>query len=128
MSPQTRSFNSSIWKRLENRVRTWALENEEIYVVTGPVLTDGPYETLPGSKVAIPKRFFKVVLDYKEPETKAIGFILKHEPSSEALGTFAKSIDEVEQITGLDFYHLLPDNIEELLESSFDLAQWPDLD
>ena len=33
MSPQDPSFNRGIWKRLENRVRTWALENDGIYVV-----------------------------------------------------------------------------------------------
>ncbi len=73
-----------------------------------------------------PKRS-KVVLDLKEPEIKAIGIILNHEQSTVALGTFAVSIDEVELITGLDFFHLLPDDIEELLESSFDLSQWPNL-
>ena len=100
----------------------------KIYVVTGPVLTDGPYETIGDNQVAVPKRFYKVILDYKEPETKAIGFILRHEQSSGALGTFAVSIDEVERVTGLDFFHFLPDETEELLELVFDQSSWPGLD
>ncbi len=128
ISPQIGSFNRGVWVRLENKVRSWALENDEIFIVTGPVLTDGSYENLQlGSRVAIPKRFFKVVLDLKEPETKAIGFILKHEQSGDALGTFAFSIDEVERVTGLDFFHLLLDETEESLESSHDLSLWPGL-
>ena len=47
-----------------------------MYVVTGPVLTEGPYETIGENEVAIPKRYYKVILDYKEPGLKAIGFIL----------------------------------------------------
>ncbi len=127
VAPQKGGFNRGIWLRLENRVRAWALENDEIYVVTGPVLTDGPYETIGDNQVAVPKRFYKVILDYKEPETKAIGFILRHEPSGEALGTFAVSIDEVERVTGLDFFHLLPDELEESLEAPLKAGLWPGL-
>jgi len=39
MSPQVPGFNRGIWKKLEERVRQWAVENKDIYVVTGPVLT-----------------------------------------------------------------------------------------
>ena len=46
MSPQDPSFNRGIWKKLEEQIRSWAVENREIYVVTGPVLTDGPYQTI----------------------------------------------------------------------------------
>ena len=43
MSPQDPSFNRGIWKKLEGQVRKWAIENREIYVVTGPVLTEFPH-------------------------------------------------------------------------------------
>ena len=75
MSPQDPSFNRGIWKKLEEQIRSWAVGNKEIYVVTGPVLTNGPYQTIGINKVAIPKHYYKVVLDYLEPELKAIGFI-----------------------------------------------------
>ncbi|GAH82191.1 unnamed protein product, partial [marine sediment metagenome] len=41
MSPQNPGFNRGIWKKLEGQVRTWATDNEEIYIVTGPVLSEG---------------------------------------------------------------------------------------
>lgn len=124
MTPQDPSFNRGIWGDLEAVVRTMAYDNGEIYVVTGPVLTDGPYKRIGDNKVAVPKRFYKVILDYTEPELKAIGFVLPNENSNKSLQSFATTVDEVEAITGIDFFPLLPDDVEEKLESSVDISAW----
>ena len=124
MCPQTHAFNAGIWSDLEEAVRSIAYEDECVYVVTGPVLTDGPYETIGENKVAVPKYFYKVILDYTAPTIKAIGFIMPHENSKEPLSYFAVTVDEVEDITGLDFFPLLPDDEEEKLESSLDTTLW----
>lgn len=124
MCPQTHSFNAGIWSDLESAVRTMAYDNESIYVVTGPVLTDGPYERIGKNNVAVPKRFYKVILDYTEPEIKAIGFILDHENSKEPLSYFAVSVNDVEEVTGIDFFPRLPDDQEEIIESTFDASLW----
>ncbi len=124
MCPQTHSFNAGIWSDLESAVRSIAYDEGEVYVVTGPVLTDGPYETIGENEVAIPNYFYKVILDYTEPEIKAIGFIMPHENSSLPLSYFAVTVDEVEEITNIDFFPLLPDDIEEVVESSVDASLW----
>ncbi|MGN1188961.1 MAG: DNA/RNA non-specific endonuclease [Candidatus Ornithospirochaeta sp.] len=124
MCPQTHAFNAGIWSDLEEAVRSIAYEDECVYVVTGPVLTDGPYETIGENEVAVPKYFYKVILDYTLPTVKAIGFIMPHENSKEPLSYFAVTVDEVEEITGLDFFPLLPDDEEERLESSLDTTLW----
>lgn len=124
MSPQDPSFNRGIWADLEAAVRVMAYENNSVYVVTGPVLTDGPYETIGDNKVAVPKQYYKVILDYEEPGIKAIGFILPNEGSSKSLESFATTVDEVEKLTGLDFYPSLPDDQEEIIESELDLSAW----
>ncbi len=124
MSPQAPSFNRGIWADLEAAVRTMAYDNDEVYVVTGPVLTDGPYETIGKNKVAVPKRYYKVILDYKDPDIKAIGFVLPNEGSSEPLSSFAMSVDDVEEITGIDFFPRLPDDQEDIIESQYDLSKW----
>lgn len=124
MCPQTHAFNAGIWSDLEEAIRSIAYEDECIYVVTGPVLTDGPYDTIGENEVAVPKTFYKVVLDYTPPTIKAIGFIMPHENSKEPLSYFAVTVDEVEELTGLDFFPLLPDNEEERLESSLDTTLW----
>lgn len=138
MSPQLPGFNRGVWKRLEALIRNWAVFNGSIYVVTGPVLTDGPYESIGNNEVSIPRYYYKVILnyslpdkvilDYSLPELKAIGFILANERSSLDLSEFAVTVDEVEEITGIDFFYLLPDEIEELLESQADFQFWEMID
>ncbi len=124
MSPQTPAFNRGIWRELEELVREWAIREGSILVVTGPVLTDGPFETIGPEGVSIPKRFYKVILDHRAPERKAIGFLLANEGSSEPLAVFAVPIDRVEAVTGLDFFPELPDRMEARLEAALDLELW----
>ncbi len=123
MSPQTPSFNRGIWKKLEELVRSWAIENESIFIVTGPILSDG-LKTIGEDKVSIPNYYYKVILDYKEPNVKGIGFILPNLGSKEKLQFYAVSIDSVEKLTGIDFYPLLPNSEEELIEKTVCIECW----
>lgn len=123
ISPQTPSFNRGIWKKLEELVRTWAIENNSVYVVTGPVLTNG-LQTIGSNKVSIPNYYYKVVLDYSEPNIKGIGFILPNIGSNEQLQYYAVSIDSVEKMTGIDFFPLLDDDDEELIERALCIECW----
>jgi len=123
MSPQKPSFNRGVWKKLEEQVRDWAKTYDTIYVVTGPVLEDS-LPTIGENKVSIPKYYYKVILEYKSNVTKAIGFILPNKKSSFPLNKFIVSIDSVEQMTGIDFFHQLPDSIENKIEKSVCNACW----
>ena len=123
MSPQVPGFNRGIWKKLEGNVRNWASDNGEIYVVTGPILS-GSYPSIGSNQVSIPNYYYKVILDYKEPEIKGIGFVLPHQKSSSSIQSFAVTIDEVERKTGIDFFHALPDDVEEQIESNLAVNKW----
>ncbi len=123
MSPQVPAFNRGIWKRLEELVRTWAIENDAVYVVTGPVLTVGLSGIGPND-VSVPKYFYKVILDYTMPDIKGIGFILPNAGSGDALQNYAVTIDSVEKLTGIDFYPALPDGQEKQIESSLCIPCW----
>lgn len=123
MSPQTHAFNAGIWLNLESAVRTMAAQNQEICVVTGPVLTDGPYKTIGANKVSVPNYYYKVILDYYGSEKKAIGFVLKQD-SKGKLESFAVSVDDVEKLTGIDFFPLLDDAEEKQLEANYDVSLW----
>ena len=50
-------FNRGIWRKLEEWVREQAVANEEVYVVTGHVLTDGPYPEIGPNGVDVPKMY-----------------------------------------------------------------------
>jgi endonuclease G len=123
ISPQTPSFNRGIWKKLEELVRTWAIENNSIYVVTGPVLTNGLQKIGP-NKVSVPTHYYKVVLDYNEPNIKSIGFIIPNIGSKESLQNYAVSIDSVEKLTGIDFFPPLEDEEEYSIEKKLCLPCW----
>ena len=123
MSPQLPGFNRGIWKKLEELVRTWAIENKAIYVVTGPVLAKG-LSTIGYHKIAVPNYYYKVILDYQKPNIKGIGFILPNESSKSALQNYAVSIDSVEKVTGIDFFYLLKDQQENLIEKDICINCW----
>lgn len=66
--PQVKSFNSGVWARLEEKCRTWAQADSAIIIVAGPVMTDPVIETIGDSHIAVPQRFFKVILSpYADP-------------------------------------------------------------
>ena len=123
MSPQDPSFNRGIWKLLEELVRTWAVEYKSIYVVTGPVLKSGLKQIGP-NKVSVPEYFYKILLDYTDPEVKAIGFIIPNKSSDQPLLTYAVTVDSVESFTGIDFFPSLPDDEENLIEKTLCLNCW----
>ncbi|MFM7106495.1 MAG: DNA/RNA non-specific endonuclease [Flavobacteriales bacterium] len=122
MSPQNPSFNRGIWKKLETQVRNWANEHERVYVVTGPILSEG-LPTIGQNEVSVPKYYYKVILDNREPGMHGIGFILPNEPSKLPLSAFAVTIDSVEKVTGLDFFPALPQG-SQLLEGENCFECW----
>ena len=123
ISPQVPGFNRGIWKKLESTVRVWAGEYKKIYIVTGPVLTKR-YPSIGKNNVSVPEFFYKVILDYQKPELKAIGFVLPNKKSKNMVQDYSMSVDEVEDITGINFFHSLDDAVEDSLESFYDIGQW----
>lgn len=123
MCPQDKSFNRGIWKKLEEQVREWSIENKSVYIATGPIIEKG-LPTIGPNKISIPKAFYKVILDYNQPEIKAIGFLIPNQGSSLPLSSFALSVDEIEKKSNLDLFYQLPDSIENRIEKSVKLNLW----
>jgi len=121
--PQDHELNSGLWNDIEQRCRTWANRYGDVYIVCGPVYTDDDHETMGPNKVAVPDAFFKVVL-CTNGTAKGIGFICPNEPIRDMDEQYVKSIDEVESITGIDFFPALPDDVEQDVESHADLGEW----
>jgi endonuclease G len=127
MSPQAPELNRGIWRVLEEQVRKWAQQEKKVYIVTGPLLKPGLKTIGRRNKIAVPEAYYKVILDLSPPQPKAIGFILPNqgaEESSEALKQFVVSVDEVEKQTGLDFWPMLPDEMEKSLEAKSNVNAW----
>ena len=123
ISPQVYNFNGGLWNRLEGKTRYWAQKYDEIYVITGGILTDN-LKTIGHEDVAVPNYFYKILFDYTEPEIKAIAFLVPHKDSDLPLYKFVTSIDKIESLTGIDFFPALPDDLENKLESSSNYKNW----
>ena len=121
ISPQEHEFNSGLWNRLEEKIRYWSTAKKGLYVVTGGVLTDD-LKTIGKEKVSVPNYFYKVLLS--KDGTQMIGFLVPHENSNQPLYEFVVSVDEIEKMTGIDFYPNLSDEIENQLESQSDYKKW----
>lgn len=125
MSPQEPSFNRGVWSKLEELVRTWAMQDSLLYIATGPVFRDSMKFIGKKNRVAVPWGFYKVILDYRKGHwPKAIGFILPNCGTTDSLIHFTVSVDSVEKVTGIDFFPNLPDIIERSVECSYDLVEW----
>nr|WP_320038957.1 DNA/RNA non-specific endonuclease [uncultured Bacteroides sp.] len=123
MCPQKHSLNAGRWKTLEEKVRDWAQEDSAIVIVCGPIVDKG-YNTIGNARVAVPQRFFKVILAPFLKKPRAIGFIMKNEKEELPLSSYAVSVDRVEKITGMDFFSALPDDVENSIESSNSTYGW----
>lgn len=121
--PQTPAFNRGIWKRLEEKVRYWSEMNDSIYEVTGPIL-DHPIGQIGKNNVTVPRAFYKTLLGFKNGKIKGIGFIMPNEKSQKSIYSYAVSIDEIEKITGINFYSQLEQSIQDNVEANKLLKLW----
>ena len=121
--PQDHNLNVGDWHELENLCRKWAKTYGSIYIVAGPVLFKGKHKTNGKNKVTVPEAFFKVVL-CMEKKPKAIGFIYRNESGNRPKSYYVNTIDDVERITGIDFFPALPDKVENEVEATSNLEDW----
>ncbi len=125
MSPQLREFNNGVWKELEESIRDWTYKAGLLYIVTGPILEPNNLEKIGRNKVSVPKAFYKIILDYSDNSKKAIGFIIPNSVSELTLDNYMVTVDDVEKITGIDFFNeMINDVEEEKIESTIDKSLW----
>ncbi len=124
MSPQDNRLNSGAWGRLEERCRAWAIRDSAITIICGPVLTDRLTRTIGKSQIPVPERFFKVIIAPYANPPRGIAFIMPNAKIEGGMAAVATTIDEIEAITGYDFFSSLPDQIENTIEAQSNLPQW----
>lgn len=115
MTPQLNAHNEGIWQELETKVRTIANKSDTTYVVSGCIVAGSNTTTTDsdGNRMTVPAAYFKALLKYSSASTlgqwNAAAFYLEHRSYSESIGKqHSMSIDELEKITGMDFFVNLP--------------------
>lgn len=116
MSPQIPGFNRGEWKKLEAKVRDWAIKEDSIVIVTGPVFYDN-ITRIGENQVTVPGYYYKVIYDLTKPQ-KMTAFILPHISKPQPFLSYQTSVNKVEEFTGIDFFSTLEDKFEEQLEGN----------
>lgn len=116
--PQNHELNSGSWLKLEKWCREMANKYGKVYIVTGPLITTNKYGTIGERKlVTVPDRFYKAVLYDENGTYHSIAFVMNNNPSKQSLRSSAISVNELEDLSGIDFFPNLDDSIEEKIES-----------
>jgi len=134
MTAQVAAMNQGIWNNLENMIRDRWVCSDTLYVVTGCVMTTASDPNVQwvnnsnGGKVAVPKAYFKVLLSTKGGNTgkavdnsnaMTIGFWYKNRSygNINPRESDAKSVDEIERLTGFTFFPHISDEIKEMKDT-----------
>ena len=121
--PQDAKLNSGLWNSLEMDCRKWARKYGDVYIVCGPVFMKRQHDTIGDNQVYVPEAFFKVVLCL-QGRPKALGVIVRNNDGQKKRDLYYNTVDQIERITGLDFFPLLPDDVEEAVESRVNIHDW----
>ncbi|SMO89187.1 endonuclease G [Saccharicrinis carchari] len=121
MSPQAPSFNTGRWKMLESQVRKWTNQYQNLVVATGPVFKDN-IGHIGTNQVTVPGYYYKVV--YCPSKQKMIAFVMPNKKLFQPIAAYVKTVDQVEALTGIDFFQGMEDSLEDKLEATSDISAW----
>ncbi len=117
ITPQAPPFNQGLWADLEEWVRQKTIEQDTVYVVTGPVFTNS-LGTIGENDVTIPGYFYKALLGFSEEgEARTTAFLVPHIGAEGDIEEYVVPVNTVETLTGLDLFPELGSR-EEIIESN----------
>jgi endonuclease G len=127
--PQLAANNQGPWNDFENYLRSLAQAGQEIYIVSGVA---GNIGTIAQGKIVVPAVTWKVVLVLPNGNddlqrinkgTRAFGIIVPNQPPlniNSPWRNFRVTVNEIEYLTGYDFFSAIPKNTQELIERKRD--------
>ena len=122
--PQNHGLNKYEWNDLEILCREWARKYGSVDIVCGPLYEKGATpRTIGKNKVRVPDGFFKVVL-CRQGKPKAIGFVYSNAGEKTKMTDAVRTVDEIERLTGIDFFPSLDDQTEARVEAHSNLSDW----
>jgi endonuclease G len=118
--PQNHNLNAGDWNDLEKQVRREARYYGTVYVCAGPIIGKHKHGYIGEDKVTVPDAFFKALLaKRKDGSYAAIAFVMQNESGTHPLSSYAMTVDELEKMTGMDFFYNLDDKAQEEAESEY---------
>lgn len=122
--PQDHALNSGAWKTLEDKCRIWAERDSALVIVAGPIYEKTDRKRIGDNEVRVPSAFFKVILAPYVESPRAIGFIYPNQKAPGNMRDYSMTVDEVERLTGYDFFSTLPDEVENEIERKASFEEW----
>ena len=126
--PMVHNFNSGIWSKMEDKVRSWVNAADNMFVCKGGTIDKA--DQILGKTInshIVPRYYFMALLIQKGNTYKALGFWVEHlneDHSNDKLADYVVSIDELESKTGIDFFCNLPDDVETEVEAATVKSDW----
>ena len=127
MIPQAPDNNQITWANLESYCRTLANQGNELYIISGGWGTSG---YAGAGMIAIPTYTWKVILvlpsgsndvSRVNTSTRTIAVLMPNQNGiSSDWTTFRTSVDDIEAMTGYDFFSNVPVDIQSVIESRVD--------
>lgn len=125
IAPQLPEFNRNKWADIENFVRAYMYRypKSQLFVVTGPVLNDElPKLERSPNRVSIPEQYYKVIMDFEAK--RGMAFLVPHKNLIYPPEYYAITIDSLEEITGINFFHTLSNEDESKIEAKINIEAW----
>jgi len=126
IAPQSPALNRGVWRNIEHRIADlWTARYGEIWVVVGCIPSlEG--ERMTRAPVDVPSSYFQIVIAQEGLDVRAFAVIFPKTIGWSAWPTRGLiTIDELEELTGLDFNPDLPSFIQDPLESELPSRLWP---
>lgn len=121
--PQHPSLNEGGWALLEDKCREWVRRDSILVIFAGPI-PDDKLQRIGNDSVPVPERFFKIVVAPGAHPMRALAFIYPNGPCKRSLAEYASTLNEVEQLTGIDFLRLFSTPFQKQIESRNSLDLW----
>lgn len=141
MVPQAPDCNRIVWMHLESYERQLAKEGNELYIFAGPygkggIGAKGFFEEIPFTTkdertlfINVPEYTWKIIMILDEGETDfsrvteatpVLSVCVPNKQGCQNDGDWEQylcTVDYIEELTGYDFFELLPDDLEDAIES-----------
>ncbi len=139
MMPQAPGNNQGPWERLESESRTIAGQGNELHIIMGGTGQGGTGDlggvtnTIASGNVVVPSLTWKVILIQPVGDndvarvtsaTRTLAVIMPNNTAirPDAWQKYLATVDQVEALTGYDFFSNVPANIQSVIEARLDGA------
>ena len=116
--PQTANLNRGIWKHLEECIREYSASHKtELIIITGGTYEETGSITIGKRGLAVPSNTYKII--YSPSDQTIWCYLFPNDfDNFKSIVDYQESVDMIESLVSEDFFDLLPDSIEVILESN----------